>query len=425
MPLLGKKKAELLFSSLDNVVVDFNLPKELLTQIEMIGLTEMDVKRLFVLKPIVESEAQNLVNSFYETVMKEPTLITIINTYSDVEKLGKTLYHHITEIFSGKVNESYVIQRKRIAHVHVKIGLGTKWYVNAFQHLLNAIVEVFYREIQNKNELYEAVRSLQKIFSLEQQLVLEAYEIKEESNRLVKEKEKEKEKIQEKLRETAHELSAITQETSSSLQGLISQFDKIQMLANGGNQAIQKVEDLSEEGKNRMGQEKESATAIKNQIVVLQDEISQMSRVSQKIDHVVDVVASIANQINLLALNASIESARAGEHGKGFAVVAGEIRKLSNMTKQSTEEIASFVKEISQQVKKVNGSVTTFNEDIVKNQKITEETIEFFNQIVYAVKHSKYKTEVIFKEIKNSNLIVNQLHETTNEITHTAEMLVK
>ena len=400
MPLLGKKKAELLFSSLDNVVVDFNLPKELLTQIEMIGLTEMDVKRLFVLKPIVESEAQNLVNSFYETVMKEPTLITIINTYSDVEKLGKTLYHHITEIFSGKVNESYVIQRKRIAHVHVKIGLGTKWYVNAFQHLLNAIVEVFYREIQNKNELYEAVRSLQKIFSLEQQLVLEAYEIKEESNRLVKEKEKEK--IQEKLRETAHELSAITQETSSSLQGLISQFDKIQMLANGGNQAIQKVEDLSEEGKN-----------------------SQMSRVSQKIDHVVDVVASIANQINLLALNASIESARAGEHGKGFAVVAGEIRKLSNMTKQSTEEIASFVKEISQQVKKVNGSVTTFNEDIVKNQKITEETIEFFNQIVYAVKHSKYKTEVIFKEIKNSNLIVNQLHETTNEITHTAEMLVK
>ncbi|MEK4654333.1 MULTISPECIES: protoglobin domain-containing protein [unclassified Niallia] len=421
MLLLGKKKEELYFSSLGTIQVDFNLPKELQTQIEMIGLTELDVKRLFVLQPIIEREAQQLVDSFYETIGKEPSLITIINTYSNVEKLGKTLYHHIKEIFSGKVNESYVMQRKRIAHVHVKIGLGTKWYVNAFQQLLNTIIEVFYKEIQNKAELFEAVRSLQKIFSLEQQLVLESYELREESLRKVKESEKEK--IQGTMRETAHELSAISEETSASLKELISQFEKIQILTKDGGQAIQIVEKLSEDGKIRMGQEKESASSIKNQIFVLQDEISKMSMVSQRIDSVVDVVTSIANQINLLALNASIESARAGEHGKGFAVVAGEIRKLSSLTKQSTEEIGSLVKDISQQVKQVHASVTDFNQGIVENQKITEETIEFFNQIVQAVQQSKEKTEIIFTEIKNSDLIVNQLYQATNEITHSAEML--
>ncbi|MEI2366735.1 protoglobin domain-containing protein, partial [Niallia circulans] len=217
------------------------------------------------------------------------------NTYSNVEKLGKTLYHHIKEIFSGKVNESYVMQRKRIAHVHVKIGLGTKWYVNAFQQLLNTIIEVFYKEIKNKAELFEAVSSLQKIFSLEQQLVLESYELREESLRKVKEAEKEK--IQETMKETAHELSAISEETSASLKELISQFEKIQILTKDGGQAIQKVEELSEDGKGRMSQEKESASLIRNQILVLQDEIRKMSMVSQRIDSIVDVVTSIANQI--------------------------------------------------------------------------------------------------------------------------------
>jgi len=114
----------------------------LANQIEMIHLTTDDLKIMNKLQPFILEEIEMIVDSFYGNLIHEPSLIDTINTYSSVEKLRKTLQQHIIEIFAGIIDETYLETRIRIAKVHVRIGLQTKWYMSAFQELFLLVLTI-------------------------------------------------------------------------------------------------------------------------------------------------------------------------------------------------------------------------------------------------------------------------------------------
>ncbi len=104
-----------------------------------------------------------------------------------------------------------------------------------------------------------------------------------------------------------------------------------------------------------MGETVTNVNVIAELIRASGSSVEQLDRSSQKIGGIVQVIKEIADQTNLLALNAAIEAARAGEQGRGFAVVADEVRKLAERTSKATEEIAGLIRAIQEQI---GGTVT-------------------------------------------------------------------
>lgn len=149
----------------------------------------------------------------------------------------------------------------------------------------------------------------------------------------------------------------------------------------------------------------------------VRNSILKLTSLLQNIDMVLNSIKSISNQTNLLSLNASIESARAGEFGKGFAVVAGEIRKLSLQSSDSTKQISDFVSEIRKSAEDMMQMT-----EISKN--LSDEQLELVNIDRKSVIENISTFEIIANRIRktkeDNNNILSGIKELTNGVRKAA-----
>lgn len=167
-----------------------------------------------------------------------------------------------------------------------------------------------------------------------------------------------------------------------------------------------KALELKEVGVSSVNELKEASSENNLNSNAIEDVINGINKHSLEVGGIVDIIAGVANQINLLALNANIEAARAGEHGRGFAVVAHEIGKLANETaiatksigqkinemKLQSESAVAFVSENKTGVKKINQTVTQTEDIFDKMATELELLIERINVIAsynYEINHKK------------------------------------
>ena len=366
--------------------IRLNQHAEFKKQLAMVDLTDEDLWVLSRLKPLVTEHIETIVTRFYQNLEHENSLMEIIHDHSSVDRLKKTLTIHIQEMFSGVIDEAFLEKRIRIAHVHLRIGLLPKWYLGAFQDLLLSMLKIFENALSDE-EYRRSVKAVTKILNIEQQIVLEAFE--DEHARLRRLDEESKNDLHRQIKDTSGSLAAIFAETTGAVQELVDKSSEIAETSRAGTKTAVSVEQKSIGGKKELEEQEQQLNQMGSSMTQIEQEIKKLEEIALQIEKIFGIVTGIAEQTNLLSLNASIESARAGEHGKGFAVVANEVRKLSDDTKKTVSTVSELVNNTNAQISIVTKHITDVNQLVNESKDKMSEINHLFDDIVSNMKTSK------------------------------------
>ncbi|MBE4606350.1 methyl-accepting chemotaxis protein [Vibrio navarrensis] len=200
------------------------------------------------------------------------------------------------------------------------------------------------------------------------------------------------------------EVSVTTSEVSSSLE-FVSEISK------ASNQA-------AEEGGKVIAEAIGSLEQVADILHSASGHISQLEEASAKIDSVMDIINGIAEQTNLLALNAAIEAARAGEQGRGFAVVADEVRSLAVRTVDAVSEISGTIETMKNESAEVIQYISNSGKTIEKGQQKGHEAINALKHITDKADEASQQTEVIFSSMKELATTSQSMADSMTQISH-------
>ncbi|EJG0481023.1 methyl-accepting chemotaxis protein [Vibrio alginolyticus] len=242
--------------------------------------------------------------------------------------------------------------------------------------------------------------------------------------------------------EKSAQLTASTDNMHRELEGVMEQFhtqtDHTASMATAVQQMVATIGDISEstsvavEGVHQAANNAEqgrgvveaTVTNIGQLTTILSNSQQSIGSLNQHVDKIggaVNIIQEIAEQTNLLALNAAIEAARAGEQGRGFAVVADEVRALASRTHQSTEEITRVVADIQTQMSTVVADIDQCNDQGQQTLNASEKLDSSLQQIITDMHSIQGNSERIASAIEEQGIVMNQVSGSITELNAISE----
>lgn len=285
------------------------------------------------------------------------TIITgaagILYLYFSVIKQLKNFIAHVENLTKGDGDLTIRLSAKNKDELN-ELAVSFNAFINNVQEIVSEVKEAAGEVASGNNQLSATMEELSATFASQSEQISE-------------------------MAGNIHDIRELSQQSSEELKSCLVVMNNSQ--------------DMTKAGASQLDYVKTNVLDIQDKTSSLSGTIDELAASSSKIGNILTVINDIAAQTNLLALNAAIEAARAGEAGRGFAVVADEVRKLAERTQHATGEIETIITSFQQESSRASKEMDSSGEAVTAGVDMIGETAASFNNVVQGVYEAVNDTE--------------------------------
>lgn len=408
--LFGNKSPQFIHSIQQT---DIQASERLQQRLHFLQITSQDAHNVKKLQDLITKHLETITERHNEILGQMPVLAEIINKNSTLERLTKTFKVYLLSIPNVQFDEEYIQSRVRIGQVHSHINLSPEWFIGSYVRIYEYLMPLVLDTFHNRSTASSILLSLNRILMLDAQLVLEAYQEVHEFRFVQTNSEIVEELIQlDKVKPLLVAVNKTVNESMSVSAGTEQLTASVEKVAEHAIQVAENTESLvkqTELGQEVIHKSLNGFLSVVDEFTETRAKLDELFHSIENVSEVVQFIREVANQTNLLSLNAAIEAARAGEEGKGFAVVAQEVRKLSDQTRRSAETITELIDNVRLSANLVGTKSGEMSKSIQQRVEETKEAITSLDQIMYKVSEIGGLTSHIAAIVEEQSAAINDI----------------